>query len=574
MAGILFACLLPTMLLSSPVAAREDSASLVFRKTAGLQKAKVYVVKKGEWLASILRTQMGNEPVPYALIRKINPKIKNLNRIYPGQRIFLPIRGIAAVAEPSDTALKEGQARRIEEETRLTEILIQEGDSITRIILTELDIGPEKLIQTYRLVRQLNPDIEDMNTLPAGQSFKLPANLIRADRSATAPIPAAGSETTPPAIAAIDANAAPSADKPPISAVTKATPSAERLLGIIRPVISRMRGTITATGTYFIPLRDSTQISIDCSLIPVVELDDGSTVFLDFGNLLPDPLKSLISQSWPNYAFLPADNLSDDLTSLRGILDRSRNYMMFSAERPLSVTQKPEILVIPDWIITEKKTSSGTPYRQGLFLLGGSEQPFPTEARTFLEKYGLIVTEISGGQAVAALTVQATPTTIPDLRGLRGIAFAEQLLRALGETPVGKSEIVLFDQARHGFNLSVTADLLLRQGEKRFIIHTKRLPEQFVRILKEEGTEIVMIGERDSGRPFIEGLLQSLQIPVSFGHFSYRFPVDGPRTRLMASFSALRAKAGAESLYLIDFDISPEVVSLLHSRIGGRFAKY
>ncbi len=571
-AGILFAGLLLTVLLSSPLAAREDSASLVFRKTADIQKTKVHVVKKGEWLAGILRTQLGNEPVPYALIRKINPKIKNLNRIYPGQRIFLPIPGMAAVAEPADTAPKEGQARPIEGETRLTEVLIQEGDSISRIILTELDIGPEKLIQTYRLVRQLNPDIEDMNTLPAGQSLKLPANLARADRSATAPV-LAGSETAPPPIAAIETNVAPSQDKPPIAA-TKAPPSAEGLLGIIRPVISRMRGAITATGNYFIPLRDSTQVSIDCSLIPVVELDDGSTVFLDFGNRLPDPLKGLISQSWPNYAFLPAENLSDDLTSLQGIMDRSRNYMMFSAERPLNVAQKPEILVAPDWIITEKKASSGTPYRQGLFLLGGSEQPLPTEARTFLEKYGLIVTEISGGQAVVPLTAQTTTPTIPDLRGLKGIAFAEQLLMALGETPVRNAEIVIFDQARHGFNLSVTADLIVRRGEKRFIIHTKRLPEQFVRIMKEEGTDTVLIGEGDLGRSLIEGLLQGLQIPISFGHFSYRIPVDGPRPRLTASFSALRAKAGAESLYLIDFDVSPDVISLLHGRLGGRFAKY
>lgn len=550
--GILLTGLLLTVLLSSPLEAREDSASLVFRKTAGLQKTKVYVVKKGEWIAGISRAELGDEPIPYALISKINPNIRNLNRIYPGQKILLPVRGMADVIEPANATPKEGEAR-------LTEYLIQEGDSISRIILAELNISQEKLIQTYRLVRQMNPSIEDMNTLSAGQRLKLPANLVRADRSAAAPVPAAGSET----------------DKPPIaSAAAKEPPSAEGLLGIIRPVISRMRGTLTATGNYYIPLKDSTQVTIDCFLIPVVELDDGSTVFLDFGNRLPDHLKGLISQSWPNYAFLPAEKLSDDLTSLQGIIDRSRNYTMFNAVRPLTLTQKPEILVAPDWIIEGKKASGGTLYRQGLFLLGSSEQPLPTEVRTFLEKYGLTVTEISGGQAVVALTAQTAPPTIPDLRGLKGITFAEQLLRALGERPAGNAEIVIFDQARHGFNLAVTADLLLRRGEKRFIIHTKRLPEQIVHILKEEGTEIVLIGERDSGRSLIEGLLQGLQIPVSFGHFSYRIPEDGPRPRLTASFSALRAKAGNESLYLIDFDISPDVISLLHGRLGGRFAKY
>lgn len=549
--GILLAGLLLPVFLSSPLAAREDSARLILRKTASLQGPRVYVVKKGDRIDRILRTQAGDEPIPYVLFRKINPGIRNLNRIYPGQKILIPVRGMANVAGFENAIPPKGEARS-------TEYLIQEGDSISRIMLTELNVSPAEVLSTYRLVRQLNPDIEDMSTLSAGQRLKLPANPDRADRSATAPVPAAGSEP----------------DKPLIATAAKTPPSAEGLLGIIRPVIDRMKGSLTARGNYYIPLKDSTQVTIDCSLIPVVELDDGATVFLDFGNRLPDQLKGLISQSWPYYAFLPAGELSDDLTSLQGILRHSRNYTMFNAARPLALTQKPEILVAPDWIIEGKRASSGTLYRQGIFLLGSNEQPLPAEVRTFMEKNGLIVTEVSGGQAVASLTAQTATPTIPDLRGLKGIPLAERLLRAIGETPVGNAEIVVFDQARHGFNLSVTADLLLRRGENRFIIHTKRLPEEFIRILKEEGTGIILIGENDSGRPLIEGLLQGLQIPVSFGHFSYRIPEGGHRPRLTASFSALRAKAGGESLYLIDFDIASDVLSLLHGRQGGRFARY
>jgi hypothetical protein len=544
--GILLTALLP----SSPLAAREDSASLVFRKTAGLPKTRVYMVKKGEWIASILRTQLGDEPIPYALIRKINPGIRNLNRIFPGQKIMLPVRR-TEIAEVTNAAPKE-------EETSLTEYLIQEGDSISRIILVELNVSPEKVLQTYRLIRELNPDIEDMNALSAGQRLKLPANTVRKDRQAPEPSQTNPSEEEKPSLAT-------EATNPQIL---------EGLLGIIRPVIGRMKGTLTATGYYYIPLRDSTQVTIDCSLIPIVELADGSTVLLDFGNRLPDPLKGLISQSWTNYAFVPAEELSDDLASLQGIIRRSRNYLMYHAEKPLALAQKPEILVAPDWIIEEKKASGGILYRQGLFLLNGSEPSLPTEARTFLEKYGLTVTEISAGQAVVALTAQAAPPAIPDLRGLRGILFAEQLLKALGESPVANAEVVVLDQARHGFNLSISADLLLRRGEKRFIVQTKRLPEQFIRNLKEEGTEIVLIGERDSGRPLAESLLQALQIPVSFGHFSSRIPEEGQRPRLTATFPALRAKTGGDSLYLIDFDISPDILSLLQGRMGRRLAKY
>ncbi len=59
-AGIILTCLLLPVLFSFPVEAREDSARLVFQKTA-LNKTRVYVVKKGDFLAGILRKQRGKE---------------------------------------------------------------------------------------------------------------------------------------------------------------------------------------------------------------------------------------------------------------------------------------------------------------------------------------------------------------------------------------------------------------------------------------------------------------------------------------------------------------------------------
>ena len=553
-AVIALALLLSPALLSPAFSAREDSASLLLQKTAGHRKTRLYVVKKGDFLTGIFRSQLGDEPVPTALIRQLNPEIRDLNRIYPGQRLLLPVREMTDLPESSNAIRKES-------DLPVRAYHIQETDSISRIILVELNAGPEEVLPTYRLLRQLNPDIADMNNLPPGRLLKLPQNFSRPEGTTTAPMQTAvRPEEKPQTDAAAIMKPAPA-------------PSAEGLLGLIRPVISRMKGTITAAGNYFIPLKDTAQVTIDCSLIPVVELDDGSTVLLDFGNRLSENLKGLITQSWTNYAFLSAEELRDDLTSLQGIIRRSRNYTIAHADRPLAVTSKPEILAFPDWVIAGKKAVGGKLYRQGLFLLGDSEKPFPTEALIFLEKNGLIVTEITTGSAVTSPTPPST-SVILDLRELKGIAFAEQLLKTLGETPVKNAGIVIFDQARDGFNLSITADLLLQKGEKRFLIQTKRLPEQFIRILKDEGTEVFLMRENGSGRSLIEELLQRLNIPISFGHFSVRIPEEGSRPRLTSTFPALRAMSGGEPLYLIDFDISVDGLSLLQGRLGGRIAKY
>jgi LysM repeat protein len=498
-AGIIVICLLLPVFFYFPVEAREDSANLVFQKTPAPRKTSVYIVKKGDFLAGIYLKQMGNERIPYKLIRRLNPGIRNLNRIYPGQKIILPVRETSELSElPSDVRRKSD--------------VPSPGDRV-----------------------------KEQDRAPAAES-SLPA---------VSPV-----------------------ENAPAKTAMTTQPTAEQILGFIRPVISRMNGTLIAAGNYFIPLKEATQITIDCSAIPVVELDEGTTVLLDFGNRLSGEIKALIGQSWTNYAFLPGEELSDGLTGLKGIIRLSRNFEMSEVGSPLVLLPKPEILVLPDWIIAAKKTAVDTTYRQGLFLLGSNEKPLPGEARSFLEKNGLLVTEISGDREMTGPAVQkATPITV-DLRGLIGIALAEPLLKALGETPVAGTDVVLFDQALNGFNLTITADLLVRKGGKRFVIHTKRLPEQFVRILKEGGVEVVPIGESASGRPLIEGLLQGLQIPVSFGYFSFRIPEDGNRPRLTTTFPALRAMLDGEPLYLLDFDMSPDVLAFLNGLVRGRIIKY
>ena len=547
--AIVAALLLPA-LLPQTLSAREDSARLVFQKSAGPRKTQLHVVKKGEFITGIFRNQRGDEPVPFALIRQLNPDIKDLNRIYPGQQIVLPVRETSDLPEPSPIDDRESKIPS-------KQYSIREGDSISLIILTELDVAPEKAISTYRLLRRMNPDIADMNQLPAGQVLNLPQNLVRTERPAAEPIQTVA---LPPET--------PSAEPP-----TKVTPITERQLGIIAPVIRRMKGSLTAVGNYFIPLKDNAQVTIDCSLIPVVELDDGSTILLDFGNRLSDNLKGLIGQSWSNYSFLSAEELRDDIVALQGIIRRSRDYTMSRVNTPVALTAKPEILVFPDWIIAAKKTVGGVLYRQGLFLLGDGERPLPAGAGAVLEKNGLVVTEIAEG-AAPAISITPFPTPIiQDLRGLNGIALVEGLLKTLDATPLRNAEVAIFEQARDGFNLSVTVDLLLQRGDKRYIIHTKRLADQFVRVLKDQGTEVILLRENAPRRSLIEDLLRQLDIPISFGHFSFRIPEEG-RSRLITTFPALKTTDGGESLYLFDFDVSPDTLSLLQGRLGGRVAMY
>jgi len=413
----------------------------------------------------------------------------------------------------------------------------------------------------------MNPAIEDFNRLSAGQTLVLPPNPRQ---NPAAPVRDAQPPEPQPAL--------PPADKVILEMTLKAPPLEEPgLLAMVRPVISRMGGGLTDRGYYYIPLREGAQISLDCSQIPVVELPDGSTLLLDLGNRLSEDLKGLIRSSWSNYGFVPASELGDGLTALRALIGLSRDYRMARAEAPLVLGRLPETTLFPDWIIAAKAPAKdGRTYRQAIHLLADQEPPLLPETRPFLEKMGITLTQIAAGHEATPAAGSAAPEalTVTDLRGLKGIGLAEALLKTLGEAPVRNVPVVIFDQAKDGFNLSVTADLLVTREGKRCLIQTKKLPDQFIRILKERQTELIPIGEADTGRAAIENILRGTGYAVSFGHHVFRLPDGAGRQRLTLAFPVLSVAAGPEALHLVDFDLTVDTLALLKGRLGRRTAKY
>src|SRR5512137_2745888 len=78
-----------------PSHSQEDTAQIVLRKKVGAKdRPSVYIVQKGDNLSTIIRRKLGKpaseSPSVTRLVRKLNPQIRNVNRIYPGQKIALP----------------------------------------------------------------------------------------------------------------------------------------------------------------------------------------------------------------------------------------------------------------------------------------------------------------------------------------------------------------------------------------------------------------------------------------------------------------------------------------------------
>jgi hypothetical protein len=546
---LIFPLLFLLLFFPTSVYAKVDSARLSFQKTVGKSSNRIHIVKKGENLFTIIKKNKYGKDIPLSAIRSLNPGLRDLNRIYPGQELILP--------PSADKDAPPIHAPKTKEEKPFVYI-IKENDSISRIILEELKLNPKEAIQAYRQIKTLNKNIEDMVNLQAGSALLISPDLVK--------------------VTVLDYEQKDSdslqTKKPEQKTAVKLHPALYALLETVRPVIKKMRGSINAQGSYFIPLEGTSQITIDSSLIPSVEMDDGTTVFLDYENRFNDKFKQLIRRYWRNYYFLTDKDLKDGIQTLLNVINHSINYTMERRKKPLTLNDKPLIVVFPDWLIAGKNNK----YLQGIFLLSAEEPPLPEAVRIFLEKTGFAVTEMSADSTAhdneKKIASVPQPITGKDLRDFKGITLAEQLLTALGEIPAKQEKIAIFKKETDGFNLSITADLLFQKGERKLIIHSKKLPDQFVKILNDSQFDLISIGENEKGRFLIEALLKKAGYPVSFGYFSCMIPEESLKSRFEISFSALSFVNDGERVYLLDFDMPAGILSVINSRQKTMIIRY
>jgi hypothetical protein len=527
------------------VFAQEDTAHLSFEKTApSKMKTRSYVVKEGDWLFGIMQSQAGLTLHRSTIIKKLNPSIKNINRIYPGQVLILPD------IEPPASADKDGSSQ--------TEAYtIKKGDSITRIAIRQFQITKlSEVVKTVNEIKLLNPEIKNYNLIYPREILRLPRRSIIIAKQET------------------KVSEAESPTQVEDLSKEKTVTLPETRLAVIRHVIGRMNGALITTGKYYIPIPQVGQVTIDCTTIPAVELDDGNIILLDFSDRIPDTLKNMIRTNWKNYHPIKVNDLENTATTLQKIINASNNYTIKRRATPYITGNSPTLQLSIDWLIT-KSTPEDNPYLQGLSFVTDNAQLLPKPMISYAERNGLIITEIMiGNGVVSASDEEYTLPQVSTLNAGTNTELINALLNELGYPVVKDAEVGIFDTTKEGFNLSIKADLTVKREDKQIIILSKKIPQQFIDNLKNRGIETIFLEEGETRKAVIEKVLHTMNIPFSFNSFSFSIPEKTNNTKGTITFPAFKIARDKEYFYLIDFDIDRDIYGLLNDRWEVNIVKY
>lgn len=153
---------------------------LVFEKDISMRKEQLlrHEVRKKEHLYQIMRSfGLTNTQIAKIMpeIKKLNPHIKDLSNLQPGQTLILP------VLKSSKKAVSEQMERW---KAKPVHTRVRPGESVVSM-LRRIGKVPHYLIfnEYLNLFRDLNPDVEDIDRLEPGQDVSLPVYTGDAKKS-------------------------------------------------------------------------------------------------------------------------------------------------------------------------------------------------------------------------------------------------------------------------------------------------------------------------------------------------------------------------------------------------------
>ncbi|MDQ5985529.1 MAG: hypothetical protein CSYNP_01240 [Syntrophus sp. SKADARSKE-3] len=474
---------LSTLFLCSPCPAKEDTAHLVLKKTATTaQHAKTftYTIKNGDHLLDIVKNELGINKNRLSIIKKYNPQIKNINLIYPGQKIFLP-----SVPYKSSTR------------------------SVNAATTTAQDIQTEKGF------------VQSGTMIPTLENF-----------------------------------------------------------AVMQTVLQRMNATMMTSGRYVIPLPEIGQITVDCEMMPMIEFDDGSIVFMDYRKQMPDNIKKLIRKYWKNYTVIAADIRDGILPALANAVNASKAYAMRKQTHSLVFGQKPTVRLPIDWLITGQSPSSrGTnSYMQAIITIRTEDGRLPATMVAFLAKKQFVYTEILDGKVLPSLTEVLSENAsekIPQLNSSSRRRLVLDFLGYLGFKPVTDEDVQIFNSTKDGFNLSMKADIRCNHGNQRVIYSPRKVPNQFIDILKTKSTEVVILSEDDTPKAVIEKNLTAFRIPFTTVPYQFSISLNPDLAGVKVVFPTIRfVSPKGDPVYLIDFNMEDAIYRLLHNQLGFDILRY
>ncbi len=455
-----------------------------------------YTVQKDDHIWDILRRKgsIAEEDFPrfVTILKGLNPGIKDVNKIYPSQKILVPLKQVEAKERPADSSPRYITIPMIPDILYDTH-QVHSGECLSRIVTAHLGVRWDEIPEGYfRAFKRLNPGIKDMDLIYPDQIVRIP-ELAGQETASAQPGPLAAkedrlakaeaNEKTVPAGAKPEATPTqpPAEARPPepkIAGPAKITPPGRSASSTAKPpapeqtiaprqerlakTMKQLGGNFLASGQCYFPGRDGHDMTLDLAAFPVIEFKDGRHLLLETGKGLPQATEEAARAAWKDLMILHAD--PQDPYDV--VLDKVFGAMF--GENGKKVLDLPafddgvQVTLRGDWILPLEANSGTQPAYQCITLIDSPEEFTPASLVAYLAKANIEIVDMLFAPTREKRAHFAKEKGLEDcpvlsLDASSQEAFVSGFVRALGLS-YDPHVPLSFDYA--GFQVQTTANLI------------------------------------------------------------------------------------------------------------------
>lgn len=531
-----------------------------------------YVVQKNDWVIKIFR-QKGE--IAYQNFRdflgifsRLNPHIKDVNMIRPGQTIDIPLRKLEHGALP-------GQASGVitipfVTLSKVTEVIkqhsdqykVRQGDTVSRLIARRYgSYGSKGYQEGEKLFKAANSQLKNLDEIYVGQTVYLPEPTIREqswynalyDESGELRETLPGSQSPQNARLPGDSDASPGAVAPETETADEQSPIAQAALAV--------GGTLYNKGTYYLPRQQGKDFELDLSRHPLLDLNKEGKIFFARQGRVMEMDSEQVRTEWPDMHVVSVD----DNSSAQDIIASIFKEINQDAKQPEAVEigfsdNGVQVTVRAKWTKpeTDHRTLCITPINDpGEFT--------PESIRRYLEQKGIILKEVLPGGEVRTGT-QAGTSQRHSIKKILALApknqngFIRNLSKAIGFVYAANVKIT-FPYA--GIQVDAYANLVSAGNGKEVLVDYGDLYGDALSAIAKAGPKILQFKATDDYTSMARKLLAALDLEFMDNPTFWGASRPTDLNTAITVYGILYKKNENEQILLTAADLNPAVSDLV-----------
>ncbi|MDO9565189.1 MAG: hypothetical protein Q7J15_00365 [Candidatus Desulfaltia sp.] len=469
-----------------------------------------YVVQNGDWVFKLFRQkgEISNKDFPefLAIFKRLNPRIRDVDRIRPGQHILIPLKKLKKDSLP-------GQSSGIVTIPFVTisnlpdiikpysiEHIVQESEFISRLIARGYDTkyGTKPYNEAIKLFMLINPDVVDPDRIYRGQKIYIPDSSIR---------------NQPWYKSLFDSS---DALKPFISI---STDQPDNILSPFTAIASILDAKFLNKGIYSFPRQGKADYKLDLSSFPLIELKDKTKILLapstNKDKKINEPDLNAIKSCWSNVKIVPIANKVLTEQALDSVMESFekkafKNKISFS-------DQGIKVEVSGKWIIEQPYFAGEEASHLCITPVNDPDERTPDSIVRYLEQHNIIIkdflknfTKDSKDTKHKSKSAQKEDTAKVSVT----IDFSDHktivnnLLTTMGYNYT-QNVAITFPYA--GIQIKALSNLISTRDGKSLLVDFGDIYGDAVLSIKKAGLGIIQINNKDNAHEVITKILDVLE---------------------------------------------------------------